>query len=137
MPQNAKFNTEMNQDWYLASNNQEVYNTSLANMLIKPGESKELTLVLSFTITDKNIGQTITNTAEIYESFNEQGVSDVDSTPANQKLNEDDLSQTNLVLSVVTGNKIIMYISIMLIALLLLGFGTYEIKKQVLTIKNK
>lgn len=137
LPQNAKFNTEMNQDWYLASNNQEVYNTSLANMLIKPGESKELTLVLSFTITDKNIGQTITNTAEIYESFNEQGVSDVDSTPANQKLNEDDLSQTNLVLSVVTGNKIIMYISIMLIALLLLGFGTYEIKKQVLTIKNK
>lgn len=136
LPNTSNFNAELNPDWYISNENDCVYNASLANEKIEPGESKEVSLILSIKITDSNIGKTLTNVAEIYESYNEQGIQDIDSTSGNKISTEDDLSEAEIVLSIVTGNTIIIYIIIGLVIISILGVGIYEIKKRVLN-KNK
>lgn len=134
LPAYTKFSTELNKDWYLSENG-NVYNSSLANEKIEPGQSKEMTLILTAKITEESIGKVINNNAEIYESYNEQGLKDIDSTPGNKASEEDDMSKADVVLGIVTG-KPIMYITLALGIIVLLGFGIYEIKKRVL-IKTK
>lgn len=132
LPTDAKFNTEINKDWYLSDNNQNVYNSSLAGTLLNPGESKEITLVLSFNITDKNMSSIINNNAEIYESYNEQGIEDMDSTPANKVAEEDDMSKADILLSVVTGAMIALYITLAVVILTIIIVGIIIIQKKVL-----
>lgn len=134
LPQNIGFNTELNKDWYLSENG-NVYNESLANTIINPGESKEVTLVVTKKITENSLGL-ISNSAEIYECYNEQGQQDIDSTPGNKVTEEDDMSNADVMISIVTG-KIITYTTIALGVITLLGFGIFEIKKRVLSKNNK
>ena len=129
LPEKVDFNTELNTDWYL-SDNGNIYNSSLANQRINPGESKEVTLVVSVRITQDLLG-TITNNAEIYESYNELGLQDVDSNIANKIETEDDMGKADVIFSLVTG-KIVMYTSIAFVVIAIIGFGAYEIKKHVL-----
>lgn len=133
LPEGVGFSTELNKDWYL-SDNGNVYNASLANELIEPGETKELTLVVTKKITEDSLGN-LNNNAEIYESYNEQGLKDMDSTAGNKVQDEDDMSKADIILSIVTG-KIIMYTAIALGVIAILGFGIFEIKKRVLDKKN-
>ncbi len=133
LPEGVGFNTELNKDWYLSENG-NVYNASLANEIIKPGESKEVTLIITKKITENALG-VLNNNAEIYESYNEQGLTDIDSTPGNRVTDEDDLSRADIVISIVTG-KIIAYTTITLGVVILLGFGIIEIKKRILNKKN-
>ncbi len=135
LPEDAKFSSELNKDWYLSDNNGAVYNTALENEKIAPGQSKEVKLVLSFNINNKNIGKMINNNAEIYESYNELGLEDIDSIPANRLESEDDMSSADIMLSVATG-KVIIYTTFVLAVVALLGFGIFEIKKRVLTEKK-
>lgn len=130
LPKGVVFNTELNKDWYL-SDNGNVYNTSLENTIINPGETKELTLVLVKQITEDSIG-VLNNTAEIYEAYNEQGLKDIDSTPANKVETEDDMSKADIVLGIVTGAQIAIYIILPLVVISLLGFGIFAIRKRVL-----
>lgn len=129
LPKDVGFSTEINKDWYLSENG-NVYNTSLENEKINPGESKEITLVLTKKITENSIG-TLNNTAEIYESYNEFGLEDINSKAGNKAENENDLSKADIVLSVVTG-KVLIYPTIAILVIAMLGFGLYEIKKRVL-----
>ena len=129
LPEDVGFNTELNKDWYL-SDNGNVYNASLANEIINPGESKEITLVVTKKMTEESLG-TLNNNAEIYEAYNEQGLKDMDSTPGNKVQDEDDISQVDVVLSIVTG-KIIGYTAISIGTIAILGFGIFEIKRRVL-----
>ena len=46
LPAELKFSSELNKDWYEGKDG-VIYNASLANTVIKPGESKEVTLVLT------------------------------------------------------------------------------------------
>ena len=133
LPKGVVFNTELNKDWYLAKDG-NVYNTSLENTLIKPGESKEVTLVLLKQITSDSIG-ILNNNAEIYESYNEQGLSDIDSVAGNKKEDEDDMSKADIVLGIVTGAKIAGYTVLALSVVAIIVFGIIEIKKRVLTKK--
>ncbi|MCI9177826.1 MAG: hypothetical protein HFJ28_04565 [Clostridia bacterium] len=135
LPEDTKFSSELNKDWYISDNNNTVYNTSLENTLINPGETKEVTLILSMQITDKNIGTIINNNAEIYESYNEQGLEDIDSTPANKMQNEDDMSNADILLSIVTG-KIVIYSTLTLCILFILAISIVIIQRKVL-IKKK
>ena len=130
LPKGVSFKTELNKDWYLA-NDGNVYNTSLENTVIKPGESKEIKLTLLKQITEDSIG-ILNNNAEIYESYNEQGLKDVDSTPANRQEDEDDMSKADIILGVVTGGQIAFYAFVAVLVISLLGFGVFEIKKRVL-----
>ena len=135
LPEFARFNSELNPDWYMSDTTGNVYNASLANERIEPGESKEITLVLSIQITEENIGKTLTNVAEIYESYNEQGTPDMDSVAGNNVSTEDDRSEAEIVLSFITGSVIFLYVSIALLVVAILGVGIYEIKKRVLNKK--
>ena len=133
LPEGVGFNTELNKDWYL-SDNGNVYNASLANQVINPGETKEIKLVVTKKFTEDSLG-VLNNNAEIYESYNEQGLKDMDSTPGNKVAEEDDMSKADIVLSLVTG-KAVMYTTIILGVMVILGFGIFEIKKRILDKKN-
>lgn len=133
LPEKVNFSTELNPDWYLSENG-NIYNASLANEVINPGETKEVTLLVSIRITE-DLLDTLDNNAEIYESYNELGLQDIDSTAGNKVTSEDDMSKAEVVVSLVTG-KIITYTAIILGVVALLGFGIYEIKKRVLDKKN-
>ena len=77
----------------------------------------------------------INNNAEIYESYNELGLEDIDSIAANRLESEDDMSNADIMISVATGT-IILYTTFALAVIALLGFGVFEIKRHVLTRKK-
>lgn len=130
MPSGMKFNSELNKDWYASDNGTNLYNSSLANEIINPGETKEITLLLSKNITESNMG-IINNIAEIAESYNDLGLSDIDSTPANKVQNEDDLSNADVIVGIKTG-EVYLYITLTLVVISMLGVGIYLINKKVL-----
>ena len=72
-------------------------------------------------MTNSNTGLT-NNRAEIAEYYNEQGTKD-------KNLNEDDLGQADLIISVSTG-RIIGYIAITLILIIALAIISYIILKK-------
>ena len=130
LPEDLKFSSEIHKDWYQSTNG-NIYNNSLANQEIKPGESKEITLTLTKKLNSDAMGKVISNDAEIYEAYNDFGLEDVNSTPANQNREENDLSTANIVLSVKTG-QIIMNIAIVVAVIAIIGIGIYEINTKVL-----
>ena len=127
IPSGLKFNSELNKDWYMKNNN--LYNTSLANEKILPGESKTIKLVLTKTVT-KTSAEIINNTAEIAEAYNSSGLKDVNSTPNNKVKDENDMGSADLIITVATGKEII-YITIgILIVLIIIGTSIYYLKKK-------
>ena len=134
LPDDVTFSSEVNSDWYVANNGNSIYSAALANEKINPGESKEVTLVLTKKLTKDSLGSIMSNAAEIYEATNEAGMPDIDSEPANKLESEDDYGQADIVLSVVTG-KIIGYSVIIIIALGIVVAGIIIIKKKVLNKK--
>ena len=129
IPTELKFNSELNKDWYEGPNG-TVYNSSLANTIIKPGESKTVTLILTKNMNSEDFG-VFSNNAEIYEASNNYGLVDIDSTPGNKASNEDDYSIANVVVGVKTGQTVV-YVLLTAIVLAILGFGVYMIKKKIL-----
>ena len=120
MPNDLKFSSELNKDWYQTS--EGLYNTSLANDKIAPGESKEVTLTLTKDMTENNLGL-INNTAEIEEAYNELGLADSNSTPGNRVNGENDYGSADLILGVRTGGGIYIGITVAIVALLgIVGF---------------
>lgn len=101
MPNDFKFNSELNKSWY-TTGDKDLHNITLANEIIYPGETKTITITLIKTMTQNNAG-TFINTAEIAKASNEFLVEDIDSTPANNASNEDDISTAELIVSIRTG----------------------------------
>lgn len=99
LPEELKFNSELNKDWYEGKDG-VIYNASLANTIINPGESKEVTLILTKNMNGDDDFGLINNSAEIYETSNDYGALDIDSTPGNKATNEDDYSTANVLTSV-------------------------------------
>lgn len=129
IPSDLNFDAGANPGWYKDKDG-NIYNNTLTNTIIKPGETKELTLVLTKKMTGENTG-TITNRAEIYEDYNELGLKDYNSTPGNKAQGENDLDYANLIITVKTG-QVAMYITITLISIAIIAIGAYEINKRVL-----
>lgn len=121
MPSSLSFNSSLNSDWYISGNN--LYNTSLANTKIEPGESKELTLVLTKTMTDSNTGL-VNNKAEIAESSNELGIKD----ETNEK------GSADVIISVSTG-ALVNYVATTIITLVVLAGLAYLVNKKYLSKK--
>ena len=130
LPEELKFNSELNKDWYEGKDG-VIYNASLANTIINPGESKEVTLILTKNINGDDDFGLINNSAEIYETSNDYGALDVDSTPGNKATNEDDYSTANVLTSVKTGD-IVIYTTLIVTIIAIVGVGIYMIKKKVL-----
>ena len=120
-PIGLDFSSTLNTDWYSQGDN--LYNTSLANTKLEPGETKDLKLILTKTMTESNTGL-IGNTAEIAEAYNTRGISDKNSIPGNRAKNEDDIGQADVILGVKTGiaiSYILITLSI-IIAIVILGY---------------
>ena len=133
IPEGFEFKSELNKDWY--QQNGTIYSKSLANEKIKAGESKDLTLVLTKSLTNDTVATTYTNTAEIAEVYNELGTNDINSTPGNKVQGEDDLSKADLLISISTGREI-MYIGLTISMIAIIAVGIYLIKKKVLDVRN-
>ena len=116
LPENMTFSSELNKSWGMQTKGQLV-NTKTVNQRINAGESIELYLVLTKTMTGNSTGKVI-NIAEIGEISNSLGISDIDSTPANKTQGEDDYSQAEVIISVGTGG--IVYVGIIIIIFVIL-----------------
>ena len=116
LPSSLTFKSSMNSDWYKSGSN--LYNSSLANTPIKPGESKELTLTLTKTMTESNTGL-INNKAKIEKSSNSQGIE-------NQNNN---MGSANVIISVSTG-ALVNYVTIVLIVFVAMGLLAYLFVKK-------
>ncbi len=100
MAKGMEFDSSLNPEWYMESDG-NLYTTSLRNDVIKPGETREMTLILIKNMTEDNAGLTH-NCVEIVDSTNSRGIADIDSNP-NNKLSEDDLSTTDCIIGITTG----------------------------------
>lgn len=127
LPKDMTFSSELNSSWYTERDG-NAYNTSLANTLIKPGETKELTLVLSKKITGENLG-TVRNTAEIAESYNEYSIKDINSTAGNKQDGENDMSSADAIIGMSTGREIIKVTGISIGLLALIALAVFSMKK--------
>lgn len=132
LPEGFSFNPQQNKDWYKQGEN--LYNVSLANEKIAVGEAKELTLLLTKNMTPDETGSYI-NTAEIMESYNEAGITDINSTPGNKVKGENDISEAELLVSIRTG-KVLAYMMLLLSSVGIIAIGIYLIKSKVLDTKK-
>ena len=114
-----KFTSQLNKDWYQSGD--VLYNTSLSDEKIKPGESKELKLVVTKQMTENNTGL-INNTAKIVESYNDLGLKDN---------NDNNSNSANLTLSIKTG-QVVTTVTLILSTIIIIGTATYIIGKFVL-----
>lgn len=121
IPEGLDFSSDLNKSWTTTKNG-ELTNISIANRRIEAGESVELTLVLTKSMTSNSTG-TFTNIAEIGEMTNSLGARDTDSIPGNKVENEDDYSKADLIISVSTG--IVIYISLGIVLVLFISIILY------------
>ena len=128
-PDDVTFSSEMNKNWYQSTDG-EIYTKELANQIINPGETKTVKLTLIKNMNQNNTG-TIQNIAEINSDSNDYSLDDIDSTPANNNMNEDDISIAEAIVSIRTG-AVVMYVSLVFIIVAILGVGIYLINKKVL-----
>ncbi|MBQ2835366.1 MAG: DUF11 domain-containing protein [Clostridia bacterium] len=132
LPSELEFNSEMNSEWYLGTDNNLHY-MALDPEAIEPGKTQKVKLVLTKTLKNNSAG-TIENTAEIGEGINLEGIKEIDSTAGNKQDGEDDLAKATLIISIRTGSPI-MYIGIVLASMIILGTGIYIIDKKVLKVR--
>ena len=104
LPNDLKFSSELNKDWYQEGSS--VFNNTLGNKKLQPGESAEVKLTLTKVMTQENIGRS-SNIAEIAEDYNEQSLKDKDSTPKNKVQGEDDMSSADVIISIGTGGPVV------------------------------
>ncbi len=128
-PKDLNFSSEMNQNWYQGTDG-NLYTKELSDQIINPGETKTVTLTLTKSINQNNIGNII-NSAEINRASNNLSLSDIDSTPGNQNNSEDDKSTAEVLVSIRTG-EIIGYTALTITIIAILGIGIYFINKKVL-----
>ncbi len=122
LPDALAFSSNQNPDWYVSGNT--IVCTSLENELINPGESKSVKLVLTKKMNENGTG-TVTNKAEITETYNDQGLE-------NQKsADEDTNSSANVIIGIKTGGAVL-YVSLTFTILAIIACGAYIIKKKVL-----
>lgn len=125
---NLIFDEDLNEDWYMEDG--KLYSNALEEETIEPGESKKLEIYLTMEVDEDNLGL-INNTAEITQAYNDFDVEDIDSTPGNNNPKEDDFGNCDIILSIGTG-RMILYTSLIIAVIALLGVGIYFINKKVI-----
>ena len=116
VPQGMTFSSTLNKDWYTGTDG-NLYTTALADIELKPGETKEIKLVLTKQMTEENTGL-VNNLAEIAEDYNIYGVSDTNSTPLNKAQGENDLGSADAIITVKTG-EVFIYVSVIITSIIL------------------
>ena len=132
-PEGLEFNQDLNKDWYVGDDG-NIYSVALINKLLNPGESAELTIILTKQMTNED-GGTIKNTMEIYEASNDENVEDLNSIPGDKLDGQNDMSTAQVIVAVKTGT-IILYIALATAVIVIIGLGFYKIKKVTLNKKG-
>ena len=130
IPSGMTFNADLNKDWYV-TNDGKAYTTKLANTLIEPGETKEVTLILNKKITGENVGN-IRNVAEIAEDYNELGLEDINSTVENKQDGENDMSSANTIILMNAGKVKTAIFGIALGIMTVVAYIVFKVKKDVI-----
>ena len=130
IPQGLKFVAADNKNWKEVDG--KIVTNALANTLLKPGESAEVEVLLTWINGASNMGLKV-NTAEISKDKNDSDTPDIDSVPNNKKPGEDDIDDAPVILATKTGELInLSYITLGTISLAIIGAGVMLIKKYVL-----
>ena len=129
IPEGLKFEESDNPEWYVIEGN-KIGTKALENTLLKPGESAEVQVVLTWINGKNNFGEKV-NLAEISQDYNKEEIPDIDSTPNNQVPNEDDIDDAPVIVTIKTGVEQI-YVGLILIILVTFAGGIGLIKKYVL-----
>ncbi len=122
VPEGFIFRKEDNPLW--KESNGVLTTTQLADVLLKPGESKQIKLVLIWNKSD-SLGSK-ENIAEISKHADEhkRNIKDIDSTPNNKISGEDDQDSTVVIIAIRTGKVKIVAFSISIICIILaIGFA--------------
>ena len=134
IPVGLKFIEQDNKEfgWVLQENG-VITTDYLKDTLLNPGDTAEVTVVLTWINDAKNFGQKI-NYAEISKDKNEFDWPDIDSTPDNFKdtPKEDDEDSDVVLLQIRTGIENTMYFVIGLIVMIIIVSGVVGVKKYVL-----
>ena len=130
IPEELKFNSELNTDWYLG-NDGNAYNMSLANKALKPGESQDVVIILSKKMTTDNTGL-MNNDAEIFDVYNVEGIKNINAEAGNKNKSENDMSSAGMIVSVKTGETVAKYTALIVAAISILMVGIYFIKTKIL-----
>lgn len=128
IPEGLRFEASDNPTWTQISDN-IIVTDELKDTLLKPGESAEVTVVLTWINSGTNLGVKV-NIAEISEDYNEYGTDDIDSTPDNFVEGEDDIDDAPVMLTVKTGQENLAYTMLALAVITILGLGIRGIKKM-------
>ena len=105
--------------------NNYLYNSSLSNTAIKPGETKEIKLILTKKMTATNTGL-INNKAKIEAIYNISGT----------KISNDETSSADVIVSVKTGENVI-YALFMLVAILIALEIAYIVRRVLIKIERR
>lgn len=105
LPEELELDTSLNANWYVDAN-KIAHTRELENVLIQPGETKKITLVLTKQMTEDSTGL-INTVFEIESSFNEFAISDIDSVEGNHADGEDDMSSADTIIGIKTGGSVI------------------------------
>lgn len=133
MPKDLTFNSELNPDWYLGDDG-NIYSVKLIDKLLNPGETAEINIILEKQMTNENVG-TVTNLVEIYEATNDEGVEDVNSIPGDKIEGQNDISKVEVLIVTSTGT-IILYTTLVIAIITIIGIGFYKIRKVLLNKKG-
>ena len=136
IPAGLKFVPEDNKeyDWVLNEEEGTITTDYLKDTLLKPGETAEVTVVLTWINNKNNLGQKV-NYAEISKDYNLYGAPDIDSTPDNfiGKSIEDDEDDDVVMLQVRTGEgNVVVYIVLGVVFMAIVAGGVVGIKKFVM-----
>lgn len=123
LPSGLEFSSDLNKEWY-KGNDGKLYTTALASKAIRPGESAEIELILTKTMTEESTG-TFPNSAELDKISNLENISE------KTEVLENNQSSALLIISIKTGS-VVLYMGITLLSIGILAVGAYMIKKKVL-----
>ena len=127
IPEGLRFDPADNPTWTQLEEN-IIVTDELKDTLLKPGESAEVTVVLTWINSGDNLGLKV-NVAEISKDYNDYGTHDIDSTPDNNVWGEDDIDDAPVMLAVKTGNAVFGYIAIAVFVAGVIVIGVRRIKK--------
>ena len=128
IPSGLKFVQEDNPDW--REEDGKVVTNQLAGVILQPGESAEVEILLTWINGKENMGVMI-NTAEISEDYNKYDTPDIDSTPNNKVPGEDDIDDAPVMLAVKTGSELIGYVALLFGFIVIIGLGVNVIRKKI------
>ena len=127
LPEGLNFSSELNPSWS-SSESGMIINSNMSDTPINPGESKSVELILTMTTSNEKLG-VVSNSAEIYESYNEEGAIDRDSNPGNRSNKEDDYSTADIILGIKTGADPIVYILVPFAIIIPLSVGVVFLRR--------